>query len=414
MPTNQTIMEAIHAAPIAKQTESIHNLSTLDKLQFKGYSLTDYHKSSYLVVQLNSNLQKLFEETNQNNQNYFATVLWATTYINSPITLLAVDNLSYVDADLEAQYKILYTDKSTPRILDSTTPDDDPGNRFTKFGVCYSMENCIKNIQESKRAITSKIESILKSQGVKDVDWRSKVEAYVLAVDNHFSENSKRIFQFCTNHMLHMKSTNGLVESAVLFMVNRHRQLHVYGHPTTFTPTTPTIPPDIAREIRELLPNDIDEITIDVNGNMVANRPIPITPIPVTFTTQGEVLYDIRRITIDDEDETDEEEQRITFGDEDETDEEDAIDNEAEQLINMLEEVIDPPTNEGEVVQDTDIEVIDLTQLPDTVPTEPTPTWVPPAVTIPPIPDIPYLRDLPIIHGGYVNDILENNRERRL
>lgn len=399
MPTNQTIMEAIHAAPITKQTESIHNLSTLDKLQFKGYNLTDYHKSSYLVVQLNSNLQKLFEETNQNNQNYFATVLWATTYINSPITLLAVDNLSYVDVNLEAQYKVLYTDKSTPRILDSTTPDDDPGNRFTKFGVHRNIEYCIKSIQEDKKTITSKIKSILESQGVKDADWRSKVEAYVLAVDNHFSENSKRIFQFCTNHMLHMKSTNGLVESAVLFMMNRHRQLHVYGRPTTFTPTTPTIPPDIAREIRELLPNDIDEITIDVNGNMVTNRPIPITPIPVTFTTQGEVLYDIRRITIDDEDETDEE---------------DAIDNEAEQLINMLEEVIDPTTNEGEVVQDTDIEVIDLTQLPDTVPTEPTPTWVPPAVTIPPIPDIPYLRDLPIIHGGYVNDMLENNRERRL
>ena len=387
MPTNQTIMEAIHAAPITKQTESIHNLSTLDKLQFKGYSLTDYHKSSCLAVPISSNLQKLFEETHQDNQNYFATVLWATTFVNSPITLLAVDNLSYVNADLEAQYKVLYADKSTPRILDSTTPDDDTYSRFTKCGEFRSMENCIISIRETKRAIASKIKSILESQGVKDADWRSKVEAYVLAVDNHFSVNSKRIFQFCTNHMLHMKSTNELVESAVSSMMNRHRQLHVYGHPTTVTPTIHTIDPDVAREIRETLretlPNDIDEITIDVNGNMVTNRPILVTPIPTTFTTQGdEFLNDLQRETID-----------RTFGDVveiavDDADEEEIDDtDEAEQLIDRLEEVFEPGI---------DIEVIDLTQLPNTVLH---PVLPPPDLVIP---------DLPVFRSGFVNDMLTN------
>ena len=192
--------------------------------------------------------------------------------------------------------------------------------------------------------------------------------------------------------MLHMKSTNGLVESAVLFMVNRHRQLHVYGYPTTVTPTTPTIDPDVAREIREPLPNDIDEITIDVNGNRVTNRPILVTPIPVTFTTQGdEFLNDLQREIIDG-----------TFGDvaeiavDDVIDDadEDEIDDEDEQLIDRLEEVFEPVIDEGE---DTDIEVIDLTQpnlgiqpvLPPPTQTildyAPPPTWV--------LPDLAFLRN---------------------
>ena len=420
--TNQhNITEAIQAEPLSQSTDRVKiKISTLDKLKFKGHDLITYSRQNQLNIPISKNLQKLFEETNQNNKNYLSTVLWATTYINSPITLLAVDNLSYVNANLEAQYKVLYTDKSTPRILDSTPPDDDTHNRFSKFGMYNTIENCIESIRGNKRSLDNKIKSILESQGVKNADRRSKVEACVLAVANHFisdhnySVKSKRIFQLGTNHMLHMKSTYEPVTNTVRFMANRYYQLYIDNHPTTFAPTTPdTIDPDVARET---LPNDIDEITIDVNGNVATPREItvtpreirvtltPVTPIPATLTTQGDAfLNDLHRAIIDraaleivdniidNPYDTDDEVINDTYDPD-----EDAIadTDEAEQLIDGIEEVIDPPTNEGEVIQDTDIEVIDLTQLPNPVPLEHTPAWIPPAVPhlFPDIPNIPGLR----------------------